>query len=176
MEHSGMDDPSTIKLLLLDVDGVMTDGSVWIDDRGRETKRFHVRDGLGIQAAGRSGLTVGLLTARTSRATAARARELGIELLIQGATDKRAALHEACMFAETDRSQIAYLGDDLYDLPVLEAVGYPMAVADAATEVRQRARFVTTLPGGHGAVREAIEHLLRPTGRWEALVQSFLRQ
>jgi len=171
-----MPDPADIMLLLLDVDGVMTDGSVWIDDSGREIKRFHVRDGLGIKAAQRSGLTVGLLTARNSQATAARARELGVELLIQGATDKFAALNEVCSFADVVRDQIAYLGDDLYDLPVLEAVGYPMAVADAVAEVRQRARWVTTQPGGQGAVREAVEHLLRRTGRWDAVVRSFLPQ
>ncbi len=162
-----------IRMLLLDVDGVLTDGSIFIDAAGREIKRFHVRDGLGIKAAQRSGLTVGLLTARTSDATAARARELGIDLVIQGCGDKRARLQTICDQAGIGAEHIAYVGDDLADLAVLAAVGYPMTVADAVDEVKAAARFVTQRPGGRGAVREAIEHLLRAAGRWDQVVRAY---
>ncbi len=167
--------PPRVKLLLLDVDGILTDGSIHLDAQGNESKRFHVRDGLGIKAAMRSGLLVGLLTARRSEATTARARELGIDLVIQGSSDKHNALDDICRRERVALSEIAYMGDDLADLAVMRAVGYPMTVADAVDEIRQVARYITTRPGGHGAVREAIEHLLRETGQWEAVVQRYMR-
>ncbi len=165
--------PDQIKLLLLDVDGVLTDGSIWIDESGRETKRFHVRDGLAIKAAQRCGLTVGLLTARNSRATTHRAAELGIDLIEQGASDKLIAFENLCARLDVEPQDVAYMGDDLADLPVLTRVGFPMAPADGAEEVRQVAKFVTHRSGGHGAVREAIEHLLKASGRWDEVLEQY---
>jgi 3-deoxy-D-manno-octulosonate 8-phosphate phosphatase (KDO 8-P phosphatase) len=156
-----LSDASRIQLLCLDVDGVLTDGGIHIDDRGNETKRFHVRDGTGLRMWMRMGLHVALVTGRRGMALRHRADELGIRHVIQGSTDKLADFRSLLGQLELKASEAAMLGDDLPDLPILRLAGYPMAVADAAPEVRALARFVTVRPGGHGAVREAIEHLLQ---------------
>ena len=149
-----------IRLLCLDVDGVLTDGGISIDDHGAETKRFHVRDGTGLHMWIRLGLHVALITGRRGKALRHRADELGIHHVIQGSADKLADFRRLLKELKVDSPQAAMLGDDLPDLPILRVAGYPMAVADAVPEVRALARFVTVRPGGHGAVREAIEHLL----------------
>ena len=162
-----------VQLLCLDVDGVMTDASIVIDDLGHEAKRFHVRDGTGIRMWMHMGLHVALITGRRGMALRHRANELGVRHVIQGSVDKvadfRALIAELGLYA----SEAAMLGDDLPDLPLLKVVGYPMAVADAVAEVRDAAEFVTLRPGGHGAVREAIEHLLRAKNSWEQAKQLF---
>jgi YrbI family 3-deoxy-D-manno-octulosonate 8-phosphate phosphatase len=163
----------TIRLLLLDVDGVLTDGSIIIDDHGRQIQRFHVRDGLGIKAWQRCGLSVGLLTARRSRAVTHRANELGITLIAQGAASKLVTFENICRRAQVTAEEVAYIGDDLADLPVLCRVGYPIAVADAADEVRQVAHYTTRARGGRGAVREAVEHMLRGMELWDGVVESY---
>ncbi|MCI0363583.1 MAG: HAD hydrolase family protein [Phycisphaerales bacterium] len=157
---------SNIQLLCLDVDGVMTDGSINIDDHGVETKRFHVRDGLGIQIWMSLGFDLCVITARPARALRVRANELGISHVVDNSTDKWSDLARLLKTLGLRPEQTAMLADDLPDLPILRRIGYPMGVADAAPEVRQLAKFITTLPGGHGAVREAIEHLLRKKNRW----------
>ncbi len=168
-----MSDPTdarAVRLFVLDVDGVMTDGGIIIDDEGRETKVFHVRDGFGIRLWQRLGGQAAIITGRSSRVVAHRAAELHIEHVLQGVRDKGDAL--GSLLARTGRSarETAAIGDDLNDLPLLTAVGYPLAVADAVPEVRRAAQFVTSRSGGRGAVREAIEHLLVAQGRWnEAL-------
>ncbi|MBI1367671.1 MAG: HAD hydrolase family protein [Planctomycetes bacterium] len=165
---------NNIKLLLTDVDGVLTDGSINVHSDGSETKRFHVRDGAGIVAAQRVGLEVGILTGRPSVITTHRARELGITLIEQGsAMGKVPGYENLCRLAGVTDEQVAYIGDDLADLPVLVRVGYPMSVADAAEEVRGVAKFVTTRTGGQGALREAIEHILKSTGRWEQVLEQY---
>jgi YrbI family 3-deoxy-D-manno-octulosonate 8-phosphate phosphatase len=156
-----------IQLLCMDVDGVMTDGSVLVDDRGIETKRFHVRDGTGIKIWTSLGLHVALITGRSGMAVRHRANELGILHVVQGVSDKLAAFGRLLNDLNLVASQAAMLGDDLPDLPILEMAGYPMAVADAVAEVRGVADFTTIHPGGRGAVREAIEHLLREMDRWD---------
>ena len=160
MTHSA----SSITLLALDVDGVLTDGSILLDDDGREIKRFNVRDGFGIKLWQKMGFTVAIITARSGRALQHRARELGIEHVAQGANDKASALAQLVERAKTPPEHIAYLADDWPDLAVLRRVGYPMAVADADPVVRAAAAYITTRPGGRGAVREAIEHLLTAKG------------
>lgn len=162
--------PADIRLLVLDVDGVMTDGGILLDPGGGEIKRFHVRDGTGLRLWMRLGRSVGLITGRRGGALEARARELEIGHVIQGSADKGAALDELLRRSGVDAGRTAALADDLPDLPVLRRVAYPMAVADAVEEVRAASLFVTSRPGGHGAVREAIEHLLHAQGCWsEAL-------
>lgn len=168
-----MNNTSNIRLLLLDVDGVLTDGSIIVDETGKETKRFHVRDGLAIKAWRDCGYLVGLLTARNSRATALRAEELGIEIVEQGAADKLIVFENLCTRLGVEAGEVAYMGDDLQDLPVLRRVAMPMAPADAAEEVRQVAQLVTEKPGGRGAVREAVEHLLTAAGRWDEVIESY---
>ncbi len=162
-----------IQMLILDVDGVLTDGSIRLDDLGREIKRFSCKDGLGLRLWQRLGYEVAILTGRDGQAVQHRSRELGIHHVIQGRMDKRNALHELLGSLELDASQVAMVGDDIPDLPVMRLVGYPIAVADAVPEVCEAAAYVTTQPGGQGAVREAVEHLLKAKDRWEDALALF---
>lgn len=155
-----MSDAERIQLLCLDVDGVLTDGGLYIDDHGVETKRFHVRDGAGLRMWMRVGGHVALITGRRGMAVRHRADELGIRHVLQGSIDKLADFRSLLDHLGLKASQAAMVGDDLPDLPIMRMCGYPIAVSDADPEVRATARFVTVRPGGQGAVREAIEHLL----------------
>jgi len=166
-------DPETaggIRLLCLDVDGVLTDGRLVFDNSGNELKRFHVRDGLGIRLWLEAGHEVAIISSRSSEAVTRRAGELGISHVHQGCTDKLAALESVCAATGVAPAQAAAMGDDLPDLPVLNAVAMPIAVSDAAPEVRDAATWVTETPGGHGAVREVIERLLSSQGCWDELL------
>ncbi len=163
-----------IKLLLLDVDGILTDGSIILDSDGREIKRFHVRDGMAIVMWQNLGFKTGLLTGRPSAVTTLRAAELKIEFVSQGsAMDKLKNFEDLCGRAGVTAEQVAYMGDDLADLPVLLRCGYPMTVSDAVDEVRAAVKLVTKAPGGRGAVREAVEHLLHKMGRWDEVLESY---
>ena len=163
-----------IQLLLTDVDGVLTDGSILIDSNGQELKRFHVRDGAGIVAWQKCGLKIGIITGRASVITTHRMMELGVDMVEQcSAMGKQEAYEDLLRRAGVDDSQVAYIGDDLADLPVMVRVGYPMSVADGSADVRRVAKYVTTLPGGRGAVREAIEHLLKRMGRWDEVLERY---
>ena len=164
---------ANVEVLCLDVDGVMTDGGIQLDDNGVETKRFHVRDGTGIRVWLKLGYQVALITGRSGNVVKHRAAELGIRHVVQGSSDKAEALDGLLRELSLAPAQAAVLGDDLPDLAMMRPAGYAMAVADAAPEVRQAAAFVTTLAGGRGAVREAIEHLLREKNRWEEAVGLF---
>jgi 3-deoxy-D-manno-octulosonate 8-phosphate phosphatase (KDO 8-P phosphatase) len=163
----------TIKLLLFDVDGVLTDGSILINDHGVESKRFYVRDGFAMKAAMTLGLKIGVLTGRNSVSVNLRMSELGIDLLMQGVTEKAAGFETLCQRAGVSEEEASFLGDDLNDLPALLRCGYPMAVADAIPEVRQEVRYVTHARGGRGAAREAIEHILKGQERWEELLERY---
>ncbi len=158
-------DARPIRLLMLDVDGVLTDGSLFISGDGRETKRFNVRDGLGIKMWMGLGLEIAVVSGRDSDATAARMAELGITRVEQGAPDKLASLMRLCDEFGIDKDQIACMGDDLPDLPPMREAGCAIAVADGEGRVRECADYVTTARGGQGAVREAIEYLLQKMGR-----------
>src|SRR5262245_28672760 len=148
---------AAIRMLLFDVDGVLTDGTVVMHSDGSESKHFHIRDGAALVWAQRAGLKVGLLSARTSGATAQRAAQLGIRIVTQGATDKSTAYAEILRQSGLDDAAVAFMGDDLLDLPVLTKVGLSAAPADAAPEVRERVDWVSQAGGGRGAVRELIE-------------------
>lgn len=163
-----------IRLLLLDVDGVLTDGTIGVTSGGEEWKPFFVRDGSAIVWAKQAGIEVGLLSGRVSEATTRRAAELKIAIVIQGETDKRAAFSRVATTQGLKDDEIAFMGDDLLDLPVLSRVGLSGAPADACEEVRQRVHYVTRANGGRGAVREFIEVILRGRGQWDALVQRHL--
>lgn len=167
------DAAENVRLLCLDVDGVMTDGGVRLDDLGVEIKRFHVRDGAGMRIWLKLGYEIAIITGRSGMAIHHRAAELGIQHVLQGLKHKRDAFTGLLNALDLRASEAAMLGDDLPDLPVMRLAGYPMAVADAAEEVRSVARFVTTRPGGHGAVREAIEHLLKSRGEWDRALKLF---
>lgn len=159
-----------LRLVLLDVDGVMTDGTILLLADGGEAKAFHVRDGLGIVLAQRAGLRVGIVSGRASRALERRAEELRLAPVKQGVADKGAALREVLQAEGLAAHEVAYMGDDLNDLPVMTEVGLSAAPADAPFEVRSQAFMVTDARGGHGCVREFLEAVLRARGQWEELL------
>jgi 3-deoxy-D-manno-octulosonate 8-phosphate phosphatase (KDO 8-P phosphatase) len=164
---------SAVRLLLFDVDGVLTDGAVLMHADGSESKSFHIRDGAALVWAQRAGLSVGLLSARTSGATAQRAAQLGIRIVSQGVAHKADAYEAICRQAGLEDSAVAFMGDDLLDLPVLSRVGLSAAPADAAPEVRASVDWVSPSGGGRGAARELIELVLRAQGRWDDVVQQY---
>lgn len=163
-----------IELILSDVDGVLTDGRIVVDNAGVETKQFHIRDGMGIRLWQKAGYRFGLVTARSSHIVHLRAAELGVEIVRQGVEDKRQAIREIATQLGLRLEQVAYLGDDLPDLPAVAVVGFGVAVADACAELRRAARYVTQLPGGAGALRETIELVLQSQRRWDEVIQSYL--
>jgi 3-deoxy-D-manno-octulosonate 8-phosphate phosphatase (KDO 8-P phosphatase) len=163
-----------LRLLLLDVDGVLTDGTISVSGSGEERKSFHIRDGSAILWARHAGIEVGFLSGRRSGATARRAAELKIGIVVEGETDKRTAFARIATEHKLTNDQIAYMGDDLLDLPVLDLAGLSASPADGAEEVRRRVHYVTQSMGGRGAVREFIEVILRGRGQWDALVQRYL--
>ena len=167
-----------IRLVGLDVDGVLTDGGIYVGQAGDlavELKRFHIQDGLGIKFLQMAGLAVVFASARTSAATDARARELRVDDVLQ---DKRKLPAFTALLARRGLAwaDCCFVGDDLPDLPLLRRVGLPVAVANAVPEVRDAARFVTSRPGGSGAVREVAEAILRARNAWDALLADYLRQ
>ena len=162
-----------IELLVLDVDGVLSDGGILVDDNGVETKQFHVRDGAGIAYGKRLGKRVAIISGRRCQAVDHRAAEMGIERVYQGRLDKLPALKEVLALERLGFEQVCFVGDDLADLPALQAAGLAVAVADASPEVRAAAHYVTSQPGGRGAVRQAIEFVLRAQGRWSEIVRHY---
>jgi len=159
-----------IKLLVLDVDGVLTAGEVIYDDSGKEIKIFNVHDGLGLRMIMKAGIQVALITGRRSKALVHRCKNLGIERLYDGVRDKVAALEQ--IIAETGLSieETAYMGDDLADLAIMKIAGLPIAVADAHELIIHQAGIITTANGGCGAVREICEALLKAQGVWEKII------
>jgi 3-deoxy-D-manno-octulosonate 8-phosphate phosphatase (KDO 8-P phosphatase) len=164
-----------VQLLLFDVDGVLTDGGLSLDGADDESKRFFVRDGAALVWARREGLLIGLLSGRASPVTTRRARELGIELLVQDGPDKRRGFAKILEQSGLEAEQVAYMGDDLLDLPVLGRVGLAAAPADAVEDVRNRVHWMSDFGGGHGAVRQFIERILTARGQWDQLVEAYLR-
>jgi len=165
-----------IKLILFDVDGVLTDGKILLHADGTESKQFDIKDGTGMVWAQRAGLTVGLLSARTSAATGQRAAQLGITLVHQGVANKLESYEQIVDSLLMDDEQVAYMGDDVLDLPVLGRVGLATAPADAVEEVRNRVHWVSAANGGHGAARDLIEVILRAQDRWDALLAEYMEQ
>ena len=163
-----------IKLFLCDVDGVLTDGSIFIGGE-REFKRFNIRDGLGLVLARRAGLKVGWVSARPSLATKLRADELKIDFLVQqgDATSKTAAIELLLGQERLNWTQVCFVGDDIIDLGPLTRAGLAIAVGDAVPEAKAAAHHVTQAPGGRGAVREAVELILRAQGKWSPFVEKY---
>lgn len=166
---------SDIRLLVLDVDGVLTDAGVYIAADGSDTKRFSIKDGLGIKIAMEAGLGVAIISGHASEATVHRFRGLGVEDVIVGALDKTPPFNELLQRHGLEARQVAAMGDDLPDLPLLRAAGFAATVPDAPVEVRGAADLVTQRHGGEGAVREVIEHILKAQGRWADIVSRFDR-
>lgn len=162
-----------IQLILSDVDGVMTSGGITYNNEGVETKTFHVRDGLGIKLWQRTGYRFGVITARSSHIVKLRMDELKVDLVRQGAENKRdiadAILNEMGLNSE----QVCYIGDDLTDLALISSVGFGVSVSDGADEVKKAAHYVTKSRGGHGAIRELIEMILKSQNRWQEMLQAY---
>ena len=167
---------SRIKLVLLDVDGVLTDGRIIFDSHGGETKAFDVKDGHGIKLVQRAGIQVGLITGRQSVIVDRRAAELGIELVYQGAKDKVLPFRDVLRKLALKPEEVAYVGDDVVDLPVMRQVGFAATVADAVEEVKAAAHMVAQRAGGRGAVREICDYLLKESGRWEAVTRRYFSE
>ncbi|MBL9092500.1 MAG: HAD hydrolase family protein [Planctomycetaceae bacterium] len=162
-----------IELILADVDGVLTDGSIIFTNEGIEIKRFNIRDGLGIKLWQRAGGKFGIVTGRNSHIVNVRAGELGIDIVRQGTEKKLPAVKEILAQLGLQPHQACFIGDDLPDLPAMRYVGLGAAVADAAVDVRQAAEYVTTTHGGAGAVREVIELVLRSQQRWDDVIHAY---
>jgi 3-deoxy-D-manno-octulosonate 8-phosphate phosphatase (KDO 8-P phosphatase) len=164
-----------IKLLLMDCDGVLTDGRLWLLEDGNEHKSFHSQDGLGLRLFHRAGHMSGIISGRTSRAVERRADELRITFVRQGEAEKVVAFEEVLRQAEVSEGEVAFVGDDLTDIPLMRRVELAVAVADAVAETRAAAHYVTQARGGRGAVREVVELILKAQGRWNELVEEYLK-
>ena len=162
-----------IKLLLLDVDGVLTDGGIIYNDDGTETKVFNVKDGLGIRLLMEAGIHLGIITGRSSNALNSRCKNLGINLIYDGVRNKIDVLDELLERTGVSAEEVAFIGDDLPDLALMKTIGLSIAVKDADKTILDNADMVTSAKGGHGAVREACEAILKAKGLWEAVLERF---
>lgn len=163
----------SIKLILLDVDGVLTDGSIILGESNHELKIFNIKDGLGIKLAQEGGIEIGIISGRSSETVKRRSDELDIKILHQEQTDKLKAYEQIKTDLGLTDDQIAFIGDDLNDLKVLQKAGLSCTVNDACDEVKAQVDYVARCPGGKGAVREVIELILKSQGKWEAVIQKY---
>lgn len=174
MSPDALQRAGALKLMVFDVDGVLTDGTLYLSDAGDEIKAFNTLDGHGMKMLHESGVAVAILTARRSRVVELRARDLGIELLRQGAGDKRAAFDEMLAGQRIEARSAGYMGDDLIDLPVLRYCGFAATVPAAPEALQARAHYVASLPGGRGAAREVCEFIMRAQGSFERAIEAYL--
>jgi 3-deoxy-D-manno-octulosonate 8-phosphate phosphatase (KDO 8-P phosphatase) len=165
-----------VKLLLMDCDGVLTDGRITLLENGDEEKSFHTRDGHGLVLLHRAGLQSGIISGRTSTLVERSARDLGIAYVRQGTWDKIKDFDEVLAAAGVEEQDAAYVGDDVTDIPLMHRCGFAVAVSDATAETRAAAHYTTTLPGGFGAIREVCELILKAQGRWPELMQRYIKQ
>ena len=165
-----------IRLLVMDVDGVLTDGRMVLSDRGDELKMFHTHDGIGLALAHRAGLKTALVTGETSPIAKARGEKLGVGTVVLGARRKGDVVDTLLAEHGMSPDALAYIGDDLLDLPALQRAGLAVTVADAVADVKRIAHVVTKAPGGHGAVRECVELLLRAQGVWDTVYRAFVEE
>ena len=171
MQASLKKSAAEIKLVVFDVDGVFTDGRIWIDSSGNESKSFHVRDGHGVKLLLHYGVQVAVLSGRESRAVDIRMRELGVQDVLQGHIDKRTAFNELISSKSISKDQVAYVGDDIVDVQAMQLAALSFAVADAHPWVKEQADIVTQNAGGHGAVREVCELILDAKGLLDKALQ-----
>lgn len=176
MSSGSMEKAKKVKLLILDVDGVLTDGRIVIDDRGVETKCFDVRDGHGIKLLRRANIEVAIITGRRSEVVSHRARELGIESVYQNIRDKLEVYRSIVDEKGLKDEEVGFVGDDLVDLPLLKRVGFSAVVADGIEELKPCADYVSRKKGGRGAVREISELILKAQGKWPELMERYLRE
>lgn len=168
-----MNDVSRIRLIVLDVDGVLTDGTLYYGPEGEAMKGFSARDGMGISLARLGGLKTAVLTGRRSPMVERRTAELHMDYVLQGVGDKLPRLQQLCQETGFSLSDIAYMGDDLNDVEVIRQAGLGAAPADGCQEARQAAAFIASCGGGRGAVRELVEYILKEQGRWQGLLQKY---
>ena len=169
------DKAKRVRLAIFDVDGVLTDGLLYLADSGEEIKAFNSRDGHGMKMLRESGVELAIITGRTSRSVELRAKNLGVELLFQGVSDKARAFAELLAARQLDAAATAYMGDDVVDLPVLRRCGLALTVPDAPFAVKQHADYVTRAPGGRGAAREVCELIMHAQGTLERQIDIFLK-
>ena len=163
-----------VKLLLLDVDGVLTNGEIVFDETGREIKFFHVTDGMGIKLLQKAGIKVGIISSRYSKVTAIRAKELGIDIVFQGKFEKLEVFERVIKKLGLSKEEVAYIGDDWVDIPILKRVGLAVTVPNSQEPVKEFAHFVTSKEGGKGAVREVCDLILKSQGKWQELLNYYL--
>jgi len=168
-----MNDIGKIKAIMMDVDGVLTDGSINYDSDGKEIKCFNVQDGLAIKCAMKSGIQIYWISSRKSKAVSIRAKELEIHKVYQDVEDKKAVVEKIMKEDNLSSSEISYIGDDLVDIHPMKIAGLSIAVANACPEVKKHATIVTRAKGGQGAVREAIELILKKQGQWEKIIKKY---
>ncbi|HWN11631.1 MAG TPA: HAD hydrolase family protein [Pyrinomonadaceae bacterium] len=166
---------SRIKLLLMDCDGVLTDGRLWLLEEDGEHKSFDTHDGLGLTMFHRAGLRSGIISGRSSPSVARRASELGVQFVRQGNADKKRAFEEIILAAGISEDEVAFVGDDLPDIPLMRRSELAVAVADATEETLSAAHYVTRAAGGRGAVREVVELILKAQGRWNDVIEGFIK-
>lgn len=164
----------SLKLLILDVDGVLTDGRLFFDDKGKEYKFFHARDGHGIKLLRQTGVEVAVISGRKSKSVALRMKNLGIEHVYQGHENKISAFNEVLEKLAIKPEQAAHVGDDLLDLPIMTRVGFAVAVKDANFAVKQYADWCTQTEGGQGAVREVCDLIMQAQGTFEGVLQDYV--
>ena len=164
-----------MRLVIFDVDGVLTDGRLWYGPGGEELKAFHAFDGHGVKLLRMAGLDTAIISGRTSQAVAERAKELGIEHVVQGADDKRQAFEGMLRRLKVKRDATAYMGDDVVDLPILTRCGFACAPHEAPEDVRRRAHYIASASAGHGAAREVCEFILEAQGKLGPVLRRFLR-
>ncbi|GAB4177755.1 MAG: HAD hydrolase family protein [Rhodocyclaceae bacterium] len=165
-----MERARAVRLVILDADGVLTDGRVIVDDKGVESRNFDIKDGLGLVLLAQAGVELAIVSAKRSSAVRRRAEDLNIRRCYDGVASKLGPYEEITRELALSPAEVCHVGDDLMDLPVMKRVGYPVAVADAVAEVKAVAAWVTRSRGGHGAVRELAERILRAQGRWEGIL------
>ena len=163
-----------IKVLAMDVDGVLTSGLICLDSKGQEVKSFHSQDGLGLVLAKHAGLKTVFISSRKSRALEIRARELRVDRLYQDQVHKLEALEDLMCRFSVSTDEVSYVGDDLIDLVLLKRVGFPVAVANAVEEVKKAAKYITGMKGGEGAIREVVEYILKIQGCWQDVTREYL--
>lgn len=173
MEEFILEKAKKIKLLLLDVDGVLTDGRIIYDSRGRDMKLFDVHDGLGVYLLKKAGISTILITAKGSKAIKPRARDMQVEAVFENISPKSAVLDRMLDKYKVSPEEVCFVGDDLVDLSLLKKVGFPVAVCNACLEIKQVASYITLREGGRGAVREVAELILKAQGRWQEMVELY---
>ena len=173
MKRSCKQKIARIRVLVFDVDGVLTDGTLFVDEEGRELKVFHTRDGLGLVLAKRAGLKVVFFSGKASPVVLQRARMLGVDRVMQGIRNKGEAFERLIRSMEVSPDEVCYMGDDIIDLPCMRKAGLAVAVSDADESVRQISHWVSSKPGGRGAVRELVETVLKIQGKWDSAVERY---